>query len=103
VDDKPDAPITLYVYTGADGKFSLYEDDGVSTAYLRGEASRIPLSYNDKTGVVTIGDRAGQYKGMVAKRQFKVRFIKPGVSSTDNFDVADKTVSYEGKAVTVKR
>jgi alpha-D-xyloside xylohydrolase len=103
VDEKPDAPITLYVYTGADGKFSLYEDDGVSNAYLRGEASRIPLSYNEKTGVVTIGDRAGQYKGMVAKRQFKVRFIKPGVSSTDNFDVADKTVSYEGKTVTVKR
>jgi len=103
VDEKPDAPITLYVYTGADGKFSLYEDDGVSNAYLNGDASRIPLSYNDKTGVVTIGDRAGQFKGMVAKRQFKVRFIKPGVSSTDNFDVADKTVSYEGKAVTVKR
>ncbi|MYM71050.1 DUF5110 domain-containing protein [Duganella sp. FT134W] len=103
VDEKPDAPITLVVYTGADGKFSLYEDDGVSNAYLRGEASRIPLSYNDKTGVVTIGERAGQYKGMVAKRQFKVRFIKPGVSSTDNFDVADKTVSYEGKTVIVKR
>jgi alpha-D-xyloside xylohydrolase len=103
VDEKPDAPVTLVVYTGADGKFSLYEDDGVSNAYLRGEASRIPLSYNDKTGVVTIGERAGQYKGMVAKRQFKVRFIKPGVSSTDNFDVADKTVSYEGKTVTVKR
>jgi alpha-D-xyloside xylohydrolase len=103
VDEKPDAPITLVVYTGADGKFSLYEDDGVSNAYLRGEASRIPLSYNDKTGVVTIGERAGQYKGMVAKRQFKVRFIKPGVSSTDNFDVADRTVSYEGKTVTVKR
>ncbi|MYN38669.1 DUF5110 domain-containing protein [Duganella sp. FT109W] len=103
VDEKPDAPITLVVYTGADGKFSLYEDDGVSNAYLRGEASRIPLSYNDKTGVVTIGERAGQYKGMVAKRQFKIRFIKPGVSSTDNFDVADKTVSYEGKTVIVKR
>jgi alpha-D-xyloside xylohydrolase len=103
VDEKPDAPITLVVYTGADGKFSLYEDDGVSNAYLRGEASRIPLSYNDRTGVVTIGERAGQYKGMVAKRQFKVRFIKPGVSSTDNFDVVDKTVSYEGKTVTVKR
>jgi alpha-D-xyloside xylohydrolase len=103
VDEKPDAPITLYVYTGADGRFTLYEDDGVSNAYLRGEASRIPFSYNDRTGVVTIGDRSGQYKGMVAKRQFKVRFIKPGVSSTDNFDVADKVVSYEGKAVTVKR
>ena len=40
---------------------------------------------------------------MVAKREFKVRFIKAGVSSSDNFNAADKTVSYEGKAVTVKR
>jgi len=103
VDEKPDAPITLNVYVGADGKFSLYEDDGVSNGYLRGEFTRIPLSYNDKTGVVTIGDRVGQYKGMVAKREFRVRFIKPGVSTTDNFDVADKTVSYEGKSITVKR
>ncbi|MEV4780265.1 TIM-barrel domain-containing protein [Burkholderia sp. LMU1-1-1.1] len=103
VDEKPDAPITLNIYTGADGKFSLYEDDGVSNAYLRNEFSRIPLSYNDKTGTVTIGERVGQYKGMVAKREFKVRFIKAGVSSSDNFDAADKTVSYEGKAVTVKR
>lgn len=103
VDEQPDAPLTLYVYTGADGKFSLYEDDGVSNAYLRGEFSRITLSYNDKSGVVTIGERTGHYKGMVAKRQFKLRFIKPGVSSTDNFDVADKSVSYEGKSITVKR
>jgi alpha-D-xyloside xylohydrolase len=40
---------------------------------------------------------------MVAKRQFKVRFIKAGVSSSDDFDAADKVVSYEGKAITVKR
>jgi len=103
VDEKPDAAITLNVYTGADGKFSLYEDDGVSNAYLRGEFSRIPLSYNDKTGVVTIGARVGQYKGMVGKREFKLRFIKAGMSSTDNFEAADKTVSYDGKAITVKR
>jgi len=101
VDEKPDAPITLNVYTGADGQFTLYEDDGVSNGYLRGEASRIPFSY--KSGVLTIGARTGQYKGMVAKRQFKVRFITPGMSSTDNFDAADKVVSYEGKTITVKK
>jgi alpha-D-xyloside xylohydrolase len=103
VDEKPDAAITLNVYTGADGKFSLYEDDGVSNAYLRGEFSRIPMSYNDKTGVVTIGERVGQYKGMVAKREFKLRFIKAGMSSSENFDTADKVVSYDGKTLTVKR
>ncbi len=102
VDEKPDAPITLHVYTGADGKFSLYEDDGVSNAYTRGEFSRIPLSFDNKTGTVTIGARVGQYKGMVAKREFRVHFIKPGVSTADQLDAAGKSVVYEGKPVTVK-
>jgi alpha-D-xyloside xylohydrolase len=102
VDEKPDAPLTLNIYTGADGKFSLYEDDGVTNAYIRGEFSRIPLAYDDATQTVTIGARTGQYKGMVVKRQFKVRFIKAGVSSSDDFDKADREVSYEGKALTIK-
>ncbi|KQV90244.1 alpha-xylosidase [Massilia sp. Root351] len=102
VDECPDAPITLNIYTGADGSFSLYEDDGVTNAYTRGEFSRIPLSYNDKTGVVTIGARSGQYKGMVSKREFRVRFIKPGMSTSQSLDDAQHTVSYEGKAVTVR-
>ena len=100
VDEKPDAALTINVYTGADGKFSLYEDDGVTRAYERGEFSRIPLSYNDKTGVVTIGQRSGKYKGMVSARQFKVRFIKPGMSSADEGE--GKVVNYNGKAVTIK-
>jgi alpha-D-xyloside xylohydrolase len=103
VDEMPGAPLTLYVYTGADGQFSLYEDDGLSNGYQRGEFSRIPLSYNDKSGVVTVGARLGQYKGMPVQRQFKIRFIKPGSSSSDSFDDVDKTVAYDGKAVTIQR
>ena len=102
VDEKPDAPIVLQVVAGASGQASLYEDDGVSNAYERGEASRIPVSYDDKAGTVTIGARAGQYKGMVAKRQFKVRVLRQGVVPAADLDAADKTVDYDGKPVTIK-
>jgi len=102
VDEKPDAPITLHVYAGANGVATLYEDDGVTNAYQRGEASRIPISYDDRTGVVQIGARAGQYKGMQARREFRVRVIKPGVSTAADMDASDKAVVYEGKPVTVK-
>jgi len=102
VDEKPDAPITILVYAGANGVTSLYEDDGVSNGYTRGEASRIPIAYDDKTGTVQIGARAGQYKGMVAKREFKVRLIKPGVSTSATLEASDKSVSYDGKPVTIK-
>jgi alpha-D-xyloside xylohydrolase len=103
VDEMPDAPITLKIYTGADGKFSLYEDDGVTNGYARGEFSRIPLSYDDKSGTVTIGDRVGQYKGMAAKRTFRIHFVKPGVATSESLDATDKVVGYEGKAIKVKR
>ncbi|MES3025286.1 MAG: TIM-barrel domain-containing protein, partial [Pseudomonadota bacterium] len=103
VDQRPDAPIRLNVYVGADGKFSLYEDDGVSNAYTRGEFSRIPMSYNEHTGTLTLGARSGKYKGMVEQRQFQVHFIEAGMSSTATPDAGGKMVSYDGKAITVKR
>jgi alpha-D-xyloside xylohydrolase len=102
VDEKPDAPIVLQVYAGANGQASLYEDDGVTNAYERGEFSRIPFSYDDKTGTVTIGARAGRYKGMPQTRQIKVRVLRAGVATSADMDAADKTVTYDGKPVTVK-
>jgi alpha-D-xyloside xylohydrolase len=102
VDEKPDAPLTINVYTGADGTFSLYEDDGVSNGYTRGEYSRIPFAYDDRKGVLTIGARNGSYPNMAATRTFKVRFITPGQATTD-FDKADQTVTYTGGELTVTR
>jgi alpha-D-xyloside xylohydrolase len=102
VDEMPDAPIRLHVYAGANGQASLYEDDGVTNAYTRGEASRIPFSYDEKAGILTIGARVGQYKGMPARREFQLHIIRPGVSTSTNLDAADKTVTYDGKPVSVK-
>jgi alpha-D-xyloside xylohydrolase len=102
VGEKPDAPITLVVFTGRDGRFELYEDDGLSNGYQRGAYSRIPIAWNDATGRLTIGARSGSFKGMVERRTFRVRFIRDGVRPTD-FDVADATVDYAGQLVTVAR
>lgn len=102
IGEKPNAPITLVVYTGQDGAFELYEDDGLSTAYQRGAYSRIPIRYDDAGGRLTIGPRSGRFDGMVERRMFKVRFVGPGVKSVD-FDAADATVDYAGAPVTVTR
>jgi len=42
-----DAPLTLVVYPGADGRGSVYEDDGHSFGYQRGEWMRILTDWND--------------------------------------------------------
>jgi alpha-D-xyloside xylohydrolase len=102
VGERPDAPVTFVIYTGEDGRFELYEDDGVSTAYQRGAYSRIPVSYDDATGRLTVGARSGRYDGMLERRVFKVRFVGPGARSAD-FDAADATIDYVGQPVVVTR
>jgi alpha-D-xyloside xylohydrolase len=102
VGQTPDAPITLVVYTGKDGAFELYEDDGLSNGYTRGAYSRIPIAYDEASGRVTIGARSGSFAGMVDKRVFKVRFIGGGAKPTD-FDTVDASVDYAGQPVVVTR
>ncbi len=94
------SPVTLNVYTGADGSFSLYEDDGLSRQYLNGRYSRIPLRWNEKTKTLTIGAREGNgYPGMAGKRIIKIRWIKAGRRL--NVDGADRMVTYSGEPLTI--
>lgn len=102
--ENPRAPITLFVYTGANSRFELYEDDGVSYAYQRGGASRIPMSYNDATGVLTIDRQIGSYASQPGTRQFGIRWISGPDRSPVNFEAKpDQTLVYTGAAVEVHR
>jgi alpha-D-xyloside xylohydrolase len=78
VGEKPADPITLLIYEGADGEFTLYEDDGESYRYEQGQMARIPLSWNQATRTFTIGARQGSFPGMLARRQFQIVTIGPG-------------------------
>jgi alpha-D-xyloside xylohydrolase len=104
VDEQPDAPLTIDVYTGADGSFSLYEDQGRSYGYERGEFSRIPLAWNEKSGELRIGAREGAYPGMRQEREVRVRWIDGPRDDAGALEPkADRTLRYTGKAVTVRR
>ncbi|GHH54652.1 alpha-xylosidase [[Pseudomonas] boreopolis] len=102
VDEKPDAPLTVVVYTGADGQFSLYEDQGKDYGYEKGEYSRIPLSWDQAKGVLSIGQREGSWPGMPAKRTINVRFVDgPREDAGALEPKVDATVQYTGKPLTV--
>lgn len=102
VDEKPDAPLTILVYPGANGQFSLYEDDGRSHAFEKGGFSRIPLTYDDATGTLVVGARTGSWKGMRPNRQIAVRWMGDG-RGIDGVDGLSPVIAYDGKAVSVKR
>jgi alpha-D-xyloside xylohydrolase len=102
--EKANGPITLNVFTGADGRFSLYEDDGVSRQYLQGQYSRVPLRWNERTKTLMLGAREGNgYPGMAASRVINIRWMKPGAPRALAFDAkSDTTVSYDGREQKVR-
>ena len=84
--------LELRVYPGADGSFTLYEDEGDSYNYEKGAYSTITFQWNDKTHTLTIGQRQGEFPGMLKARQFTV--VLP--------DGKQQTVNYDGKELRVK-
>ena len=84
--------LELRVYPGADGSFTLYEDEGDSYNYEKGAYSTVTFKWNDKTRTLTIGQRQGEYPGMLKARQFTV--VLP--------DGKQQTVNYDGQGLTIK-
>jgi alpha-D-xyloside xylohydrolase len=102
-DEKPADPITLFVYVGRDGTFTLYEDDGVSFDYERGAFATIPLRWDEATRTLTIGKRQGGFPGMPGRRTFHVVVVSKDRAVPFSFDPKpDKTVTYTGEPVSVK-
>lgn len=98
----PGGPIEVRIYRGADGKFDLYEDAGDSYDYERGQHSVIPIRWDDRTAVLTIGARTGSFPGMIEKRNFRIVLVGNGHGIGEGVtDAANKEIAYEGKEVKI--
>jgi len=99
---KPD-PIELRIYTGTSASFTLYEDEGDNYDYEHGAYSEIPIRWDDKSGVLTIGNRRGRFPGMLEERTFRIVIVRDGrgtgIASSSE---PDATIEYEGKATSAR-
>jgi alpha-D-xyloside xylohydrolase len=101
--EKPADPIRLFVYTGNDGSFILYEDENFNYNYEKGKFSIIPLYYNEKNHNLTIGTRHGEFSGMLKTRTFEIVWInKLKPSSLDFISKPDVIVKYDGSQQSIK-
>jgi alpha-D-xyloside xylohydrolase len=99
----PADPITLYVYTGADGSFVLYEDEGDNYNYESGAWSTITFTYREADRTLTAGARTGEFTGMLQSRTFNVVAVSADRAVKLDFDkTPDLTIQYKGEEIAVQ-
>lgn len=87
----PMAGNVVEVYPGADAAFTLYSDDGHSTAYRNGQFAAIPMMWDDATRTLTLGAQEGALKS--PEQHFSI--ILKGADRS-------RSVTYNGKELKVR-
>jgi alpha-glucosidase (family GH31 glycosyl hydrolase) len=87
--EKVNGPIAVTVYPGANGTFLLYEDDGGSFDYRKGEWMGLEMAWNDARKALAV--KLARGSKLLGRRELEVRM-----------GGATKRVSFEGRAVEVR-
>jgi alpha-glucosidase/alpha-D-xyloside xylohydrolase len=90
VDEPVDAPLSVTIYPGADGAFTLYEDDGKSFAHKRGDFMRLAMTWGDAARRLSVSLAPGSRLRGPSPRRLEVRLA--GASAT-------RLISFDGTAV----
>ena len=74
--------LEIRVYPGANGTFTLYEDENDNYNYEKGQFTTITFRWNDKKQQLSVDDRKGSFKGMLTERKFNIVFVGSDKAST---------------------
>ena len=92
--------LEVRIYEGADGNFTLYEDEGDNYNYEKGKYATIDFVWNNKARTLTIKDRKGSFPGMLQNRTFNVVLANSNNGIGMQMPVRfDKVIHYTGKAI----
>ena len=91
VDEKIDQPVSISIYPGSDASFLLYEDDGKSFNYRRGEWTGTKMKWNDESRTLTMQLEPGSRMLPSHRRKLEIRL-------QEKF----QTVEFDGGPVEVK-
>jgi len=100
--EKPAENIRLYVYQGNDGKFTLYEDEGINYNYEDGKYAKIEFDYNDSIKTLTINRREGEFPGMLEERIFTIVTVSESSPIGYDPDAKGEEVVYNGEKIKIK-
>jgi alpha-D-xyloside xylohydrolase len=95
--EKSTDTLELRIYPGADGQFTLYEDENDNYNYETGQYSEIPFTYHDSSKQLIIGNRQGTFTSLSPNRIFNIVWVDTGkgigINSSSKFDTV---IHYNG-------
>ncbi len=92
-EEQPGAVIHLKIYPGANGSFTLYEDEGDNYNYEDGKYSTIRMTWRNAKRTLVLEKRAGSFAGMQQHRQFSIE-----IAGEDRHAM----ISYSGEQASVQ-
>jgi len=95
--EKAADPIELRIYPGADGRFTLYEDEGDNYNYENGLHATIGMRWDDARRQLVLDERQGSFPGMLERRSFHVVLVGPSHGIGLPIAKPDRVIPYDGK------
>ena len=87
--------LDIVVYPGANGTFTLYEDEGDNYNYEKGAYTTIKITWDERSRTITFGEQKGHFPGMLTNRKFNIRMAGHKTVKTVNYDGQETTVTIQ--------
>lgn len=99
--EETEQPWEIRIYPGADGSYSVYEDEGINYNYEKGQFCTFDLKWNDSDKTLTISDRKGSFAGMKERMDFNIVIVTPESGTGIYQSKVNKSIVYEGKSMVI--
>ncbi|MDR2145834.1 MAG: DUF4968 domain-containing protein [Tannerella sp.] len=88
----------IKVYTGKDGEFTLYNDEGVNYNYEKGGYYQVKMVYSESAKTLTIGSLQGDFSIVPESARITVEWI-----TKDGMKKHPEAIHYQGNEIEIKQ
>ena len=95
--------LEIRIYTGANGAFTLYNDEGDNYNYEKGKYTSIPFAWNDQNQTLTVDRQKGAYAGAVKKYVFNIVWVSEEKGIGIDISPRRASVVYTGNKISISK
>ena len=101
--EKPMDTLEIRIYPGADGQFTLYNDEGNNYNYEKGKYTTVPFRWNEQQQTLTVDKQQGSYAGALKKCVLNIIWVNELNGKGIEISPKAKTVVYTGEKISVRK